>query len=263
VRKILLLVILGLQIVFFTSCGVPKNFQHALYLQDSVTDAAKTVVNKPAIIEPGDRLNIDITATNKEAAEAFTISQSSGTTVTSGGVSGQAAQGYLVDSSGNIQLLQLSVMNVAGMTTSQVADSLERQLVNYIKGPIVTVSISNFKINVFGEVTKPGVLIVPDGKMNILEAIIQSGDLTLYGKRQNILVIREENGKREFGRVDITSNKIFESPYYNLKQNDVIYVESDKTKYIANDAIANRNIRNLGIIITLLTTVLLLQNIFK
>jgi polysaccharide export outer membrane protein len=99
--------------------------------------------------------------------------------------------------------------------------------------------------------------------MNILEALTQSGDLTIFAKRSNILVIREENGKREFGRVDISSNKIFESPYYNLQQNDFIYVEPDKTKFIANDFITNRNVRNLSIFVTLLTTTLLIVSLTK
>ncbi len=114
-----------------------------------------------------------------------------------------------------------------------------------------------------GEVTTPGVLTVTDGKMNLLEAISQSGDLTIYAKRDSILVIREVNGKREFGWLNISSNKIFESPYFNLQQNDVVYVVPDRTKFISNDFITNRNIRNLGIFLTLISTTLLLINLFK
>jgi polysaccharide export outer membrane protein len=114
-----------------------------------------------------------------------------------------------------------------------------------------------------GEVAKPGTIIVPDGKMNILEALIQSGDLTIFARRDNILVIREQNGKREFGRVDLASNNIFESPYFNMQQNDFIYVEPDKTKFIANDVITNRNIRNFGLALTIFSTVLLLVTLFN
>jgi polysaccharide export outer membrane protein len=262
----LLLGVFGLQVLFFTSCGVPKNLQNAVYFKDTLTAAEKAVIDKPAIIMPGDRLNINITAINKEAADAFTISQSGGANVSAGGVSGGTAQGYLVDSLGNIQLLQLGVMHVEGLTTAKLKDTLEQQLVNYIKGPVVTVNIVNFKISVMGEVRTPGTIIVPDGKMNVLQAINQSGDLTLYSKRDNILIIRETNGKREFGRVDISSNKIFTSPYYNLQQNDVIYVEPDKTKFINSDATLQRNLRNLGIFTALLTTLLLtvsVVNLFK
>ena len=172
-------------------------------------------------------------------------------------------KGYLVDSLGNIQVLQLGVIHVEGLTTARLEADLQQQLVNYIKGPVVKVSFSNFKINMLGEVDKPGVLNVTEGKINVLQAISQSGDLTIYAKRDSILVIREENGKREFGWLNIASNKIFESPYFNLQQNDIVYVEPDKTKFISNDFIANRNIRNLGIFLTLLSTTLLLINLFK
>ncbi len=259
-KKVYKLLTAGTLIISFllllTSCGVPKNFQNAVYLKDSVTDAAKVVVNKPVVIIPGDRLSINITAVNKEAAEAF---NKTGT----GSTSGENEEGYLVDSTGNIQLLQLGPMHVAGLTPAQLEQNLQQQLESYIKGPLVTVNITNFKINVMGEVTKPGTIIVPDGKMNILEALTQSGDLTIFARRDNILVIREQNGKREFGRVDISSNKIFESPYFNLQQNDFVYVEPDKTKFIANDFITSRNVRNLSIFVTLLSTTVLILTLTK
>jgi polysaccharide biosynthesis/export protein len=238
------------------SCGVPKNFHNAVYLKDSVTDAAKIVINNPVLIQQGDRLDINITAINKEAAEAFNVPE---TPVEPS----EETKGYLVDSLGNIQLLQLGVIHVEGLTTGKLEADLQQKLVNYIKGPIVTVSLSNFKIHMLGEVDRPGVLTVTDGKMNLLEAISQSGDLTIYAKRDSILVIREVNGKREFGWLNIASNKIFESPYFNLQQNDIVYVVPDKTKFISNDFITSRNIRNLSIFLTLLSTTLLLINLFK
>jgi polysaccharide export outer membrane protein len=244
-------------LLLLTSCGVPKNFQNAVYLKDSVTDAQKVVVHKPVVIIPGDRLSISITATNKEAADAFN-KPSTGSSAT-----GENEDGYLVDSMGNILLLQLGPMHVAGLTVPVLEQNLQQQLENYIKGPVVTVNITNFKINVMGEVSRPGTIIVPDGKMNILEALIQSGDLTIFARRDNILVIREQNGKREFGRVDLASNNIFESPYFNMQQNDFIYVEPDKTKFIANDFITNRNVRNLSIFVTLLSTTILILTLTK
>ncbi|MGN6214139.1 polysaccharide biosynthesis/export family protein [Parafilimonas sp.] len=238
----------------FSSCGVPKNFQNAVYLKDSVTDSERMVLQKPVVIMPGDRLNINITAINKEAADAFNITQGAAT---------QGVQGYLVDAAGNIQMLQLGTMPVAGLAPAQLQQQLQKQLDDYIKGSVVTVNIANFKVMVMGEVGSPGTLQVPDGKINILQAITQSGDLTLYAKRDNILVIREQNGKREFGRVDISSNKIFTSPYYNLQQNDVIYVEPDKAKFINNDAFLNRNVRYLGLAMTALSAALLIVNVIN
>jgi len=243
-------------VVLFAACGVPKNAQNVIYFKDSVTEAEKTVLLKPTLIMPGDRLNINVTAINKEAAEAFNAPQT-------GGAGAAGAQGYLVDSLGNIQMLQLGRLHVEGMTTARLRDTLEQQLVNYIKGPVVTVDIVNFKVNVMGEVGEPGTVSVLNGKMTILEALTEAGDLTQFSRGEKILVIRETNGVREFGKVDITSNKLFNSPYYNLQQNDVIYVEPDDTKFIANDVMLNRNVRYLGITMTLLSLGILIVSIFK
>ncbi len=180
-----------LLLIIASSCKPPRYLQHAVYFQDSVTQNEKTIMSNPVVIKPGDRLSIAITAINKEAADAFNATAAS-------------ASGYLVDSSGNIQILQLGVIHVAGYTTAQLKDTLEQELTNYIKGPLIVVSMSNFQVNMMGEIGRPGTLSVPDGKINILQAITQAGDITQYGRRENILVIREKNGERTFGRVDIS-----------------------------------------------------------
>ena len=113
--------------LLLSSCGVPKNFHNAVYFKDSVTEASKIVINNPVLIQQGDRLDIHITAINKEAAEAFNAPQTATATETTG---------YLVDSLGNIQLLQLGVIHVEGLTTGKLEADLQQQLVNYIKGPI-------------------------------------------------------------------------------------------------------------------------------
>lgn len=237
----------------FSACTSNKSFQKALYFKDSITEDEKKVINNPVAILPGDRLSIAITAINKEAADAFN------TGMTAGGTTA----GYLVDSSGNIQLLQLGTVHTAGLTTSALRDSLQNQLINYLKGPMVTVSIINFQVNMMGEIGRPGVLAVPDGNINILQAITQSGDLKDDARRDNILVIRQVNGQREFGRVDISSNHVFESPYFYLKQNDIVYIEPDRGKYITSSAQTTRIIRNFGFIITALSTIILLKNLFQ
>lgn len=256
--KALLFIVILMQLLLLISCGTPKNFVHYVYLQDSITEAEKNISDSAAIILPGDRLGINITAINQTAAQAFNISSANVSSA-----AGSTGSGYLVDSGGYIQLLQIDSVKVKGLNTYQLADTITQRLKNYLVGPLVTVTITNFKINMLGEINKPGVLAVPDGKMNILEAISQSGDLTIYGRRDNILVIRTTNGKREFGRVDVSSNKVFESPYFNLKQNDFVYVEPDKTKFITNDAITTRNIRNLGLVITALSAVALVLNLIR
>jgi polysaccharide export outer membrane protein len=245
-----------LPVVLSTACVSKKAFREALYFKDSVTEAEKTIAANPVLIMPGDRLNINISAVNKEAADAFNIS--GGAAATPAGITG-----YPVDSVGNIQLLQLGTIHVAGLTTARLQDTLQQQLESYIKGPLVTVTITNFKINMMGEIATPGTLTVPDGNISILQAITQAGDLKADARRDNILVIREINGKREFGRVDISSNHVFESPYYYLKQNDIVYIEPDRKKYQTNDAQMGRIIRNYSFGAAVLTTVILLVNLFK
>jgi polysaccharide export outer membrane protein len=205
------------------------------------------------MIKPGDRLNISITAINQEAAGQFNIS-AAGT--------GTSA-GYLVDSLGNIRLLQLGTLHVTGLTAARLQDTLQQILVNYIKGPVVSVSIANFKVNMMGEIGNPGVLAVPDGNINILQAITQAGDLKPDARRDNILVIREVNGKREFGRVDISTNEVFGSPYFYLRQNDIVYIEPDRKKYQTNDVQMTRIIRNYGFALTVVSGIILLVNLFK
>lgn len=243
-----------LVVFILNGCKPPEYLRHAVYFQDSVTAAEKAIMNNPVVIKPGDRLNISITAINKAAAEDFNTAAGG-----SGAQSGNT--GYLVDSTGNIQLLQLGNIHVAGYTTRRLKDTLEQQLLSYVKGPLVTVSIINFQVNMMGEIGHPGALTVPDGKINILQAITQAGDITQYGRRENILVIRETNGERTFGRVDISSNHVFESPYFYLQQNDIVYVEPDKTKF--NDIALSRNLRNLGIGTTVLSVILLVINLAK
>ncbi|MBS1745671.1 MAG: polysaccharide biosynthesis/export family protein [Bacteroidetes bacterium] len=262
-NSLCLLIFIVVAVMMFPSCGVPKAFQHVLYLQDSVTAAEKIVTNTSAIIEPGDRLNINISAINKTAAADFNMITSGGTSGGSGSTGGASTLGYLVDSLGNIEMLQLGIVKAGGLTTAQLAANLQQQLEAYLKGAIVTVSISNFKVSVFGEVSRPGIISVPDGKLTILDALIQSGDISTFGRRDNILVVRETNGQRDFGRVDVNSNQVFLSPYYYLKQNDMIYVEADKTKFINNDPRLERSLRNLGIATTILSTVLLVINLVK
>lgn len=243
-----------LAVCIFSSCVSNKNFQKVLYFRDSVNQAEKVIAERPTLIMPGDRLNISITAINKEAADAFNVSSVGSST---------ASTGYFVDSLGNIQLLQLGVVHVAGLTTGKLQDTLQKQLGNYIKGPVVNVNIINFRVNMMGEITTPGALSVPDGKINILQAITQAGDLKSDARRDNILVIRERNGVREFGRVDITSNHVFESPYFNLQQSDIVYIEPDKNKYIANDAQLTRITRNYTFALTVVSSIVLIISLFK
>jgi polysaccharide export outer membrane protein len=137
---------------------------------------------------------------------------------------------YLVDAQGNIEFPVLGRLKVAGMTRTEVMQMLYSKIATYIKNPIVNLRIANFKISVQGEVTAPGSYPVNSERITLVEALSMAGDLTIYGKRNNILIIRETNGVKTFNRVDITKPDFLNSPFYYLSQNDVVYVEPNKSR---------------------------------
>ena len=126
----------------------------------------------------------------------------------------------------------LGKIKVGGLTTQEVSKIIEDKLISggYVTDPVVTVKLLNYKVYVMGEVARPGVVNVANEKMTLLEALAASGDLTIYGKRENVTVIREKDGKREVGTVDLTSKDVFTSPFYYLQQDDIVYVEPNKLR---------------------------------
>lgn len=141
--------------------------------------------------------------------------------------------GYLVDKEGNITMPMLGTFQVAGLTTAEVREAVTTAASKYFKDPTVQVRFANFKITVIGEVTQPATYTVPNEKVTLLDAIGMAGDLTIYGKRENVLLIRDNAGKKEFIRLDLTAYDTFNSPYFYLKQNDIIYVEPGKGRLAA------------------------------
>jgi polysaccharide export outer membrane protein len=138
-----------------------------------------------------------------------------------------AVTGYLVDAEGDIIFPVLGKMHVLGKTHSELAAEIERRLVSegHIMDAVVTVKLMNFTVSVLGDVARPGQIVASGERMTIFEALSMVGDLTIYGQRHNVTVVREENGQRIIGEIDLTSKDVFKSPYYYLHQNDVVYVE--------------------------------------
>ena len=142
------------------------------------------------------------------------------------------ATGYLVDGEGNIQFPFLGTIKASGMTKDESKDKLTKTLVDkkLLVDPIITVRFLNFKVTVLGEVAHPTVVTVPSESITLLEALGLAGDLTIYAQRDNVLVIRDEDGKKLTHRLNLNSTELFSSPYYYLKSNDVVYVEPNKAK---------------------------------
>ena len=141
-----------------------------------------------------------------------------------------------------VSTLTTGKVKIEGLSTKEITNNLTNVLSDYIVKPIVNIRLTNFKVTVLGEVKNPGTFSVPNERMTIVEALGVAGDLTMQGKRKNVILVREEEGKRKFIPIDLTSKKLFASPYYYLAQNDVIYVESNKAKINSSVIGANTSI---------------------
>ena len=211
-------------LALLASCSAPKE---VLYLQD-ITSLKEEVIDKnyEVIIHKDDLLAILVNSKDPELAMPFNMPMVSfqiGST-TSGQ---QRLLGYLVDQNGDIDFPILGKLHVEGLTRMQVTELMNEDL---IKDPIVTVQFLNFKVSVMGEVTRPGTFDISGDRITLLEALSMAGDLTIYGRRDRVAVIREKDGKRRILYHDLRSSDIFQSPCYYLQQNDIVYVEPNKAK---------------------------------
>src|SRR5690554_4038410 len=213
-----------------------------VYFQDIEKLAEKTSMVKPSLtIKPNDLLGITVSAATLEAARPFNVIAESRPAIEGVGMSTNNTQqlGYLVDSDGNIHFPELGSIQVNGLTPKELNEQLTERLTDYIKDPIVNIRLLNFTVSVLGEVSRPGTYPVSGEKISITEAIGMAGDLTIYGKRDNVLVIRENGDTKSYAYLDFRSSDLMDSEYYYLKQNDVIYVEPNSAQRQA--ASFNRN----------------------
>jgi polysaccharide export outer membrane protein len=187
------------------------------------------------IIESNDILSILVTSLNQEASTAFNTSNTTDVNSTTASGIRNESSGYLVSHEGFIKFPMLGNIKAAGLTKDQLQDSITRMLTDrkLLLSPLVSVRMLNFKVTVLGEVGHPTVIPVPSEKISLLEALGLAGDVTINGKRDNVLVIREEPGKKVIKRLDLNSSQLFTSPYYYLRSNDIVYVEPNKTKVIS------------------------------
>jgi polysaccharide export outer membrane protein len=225
-------------LVFMTSCFSTRKTIYFRNVEDA-TIISKIETEAP-VIHKNDLLSIKVSSLNPNASEIFNSSSNAGGMMNSvnDGTS-TAAFGHLVDNDGNIQIPILGNMKAEGLTQMALKDSILKQIItrNLLIDPIVTVRFLNFKISVMGEVENPAVYNVPNEKITLLEALALAGDLTVYSRRDNILLIREDNGEKKLVRLNLRTSEIFSSPYYYLKSNDIIYVEHNKAKVSASRSI--------------------------
>lgn len=185
-----------------------------------------------AKIMPKDLLTITVNTLNADASAPFNVGSAS--TATQGNSTSVNNQGYLVDNNGDIEFPLVGKIHVEGLTKTQCQDVIREKILPYLaktERPLVTVRMSSYRVTVLGEVGRPGVIPVSSEKMSIFEALAQAGDLTIYGVRNNVMLIREDQvGQKSIHRLNLNDANIINSPYYYLQQNDVIYVEPNKVK---------------------------------
>lgn len=213
-------------------CATPE----IAYINDANRDSIEVLSGQfTKGIQPNDQLYIYVESSTPESAIQFnqeTNRTATVGTITASGASSGSNMGYQVSQNGDIVFPILGRLHVAGMTHSELASMLEERLIKegYITDPVVTVRLLNFKVSILGDVAHPMQLRIDGNRVTIFEALSMAGDLTIYGQRKNVTIVREENGTRTIGTLDLTSKDVFSSPYYYLHQNDMVYVEPNKRR---------------------------------
>jgi polysaccharide export outer membrane protein len=248
---------LAFVLVFLGLLGCSK--RNLVYFSDieSGSDYSTEIVDYPdPTIQKGDLLKITVSSLNAESNLLFNAGVMSSTE--EGRMMNAAVpinEGYLVDKSGQVNFPVLGMVVLEGLTKEEAIDKMAQRLEEYVKDPIVNVQYLNFKITVIGEVSKPNTFNLETDRITILEALGLAGDMTEYGKRENVLVIRDEGGVRKAVRLNLNDKDILNSPYFLLHQNDVVYVEPDKIKAVQAST-NQRTFAIIGLLVTVAVSVL-------
>ena len=253
--KILAFLIFSIFVVIsFSSCRSQKPLG---YVEDFTDTSAKVHVKYPEpLIQKGDVLSIVVysDAIDGGATDAMYNLANAGT-------AGDAStQGFLVDLDGNIQYPRIGKIKADGLTKAQLSEEIRKKLIGPLQNPSVLVHLLNFKITMLGEVSRAGPITIPSEKITILEAIGLAGDITVYGKKNEVVILRPSDSTVEHGTIDLSSKKVFESPYYFLRQNDVVLVNPNKYGARIGEQVFNQR---LGLAFSVVNMLILLYGIFS
>jgi polysaccharide export outer membrane protein len=248
-------------LVFVTLLFSCASREDVVYYQNIDTMAQQHKISSyETRIQPDDLLMIIVSAEDPEIAMPFNLQSVSMVAPSRQDlvISQQTMQLYLVDASGAIEFPVLGKLQISGLTRSEVLGMIKKRIAVYIKDPIINLRIMNFKVSVQGEVNAPGTYTVDSERITLIEALSKARDMTIYGKRNNILIIREIDGIKSYNRVDITKADFINSPFYYLAQNDVVYVEPNQNKINGAAIGANTGviISITSILITLITLII-------
>lgn len=228
-NQILNKLLLLLSVIVLSSCA---SRQELVYFQDEPLVNAQENLNSNFELrfKTDDLLTIDVSALDPEVARPFNLPAVSYNASVIDAQGRLKMQTYLIDNNGNIEFPVLGTIKIGGLTRSQANALLKERLSEYIKDPIVNIRLANFTVTVLGEVNNPGTFTIQDEKVSLTEALGLAGDLTIYGKRENVFLIREVEGKKRYAKFDLTSVNVVNSPSYYLEQNDVIYIEPNSAR---------------------------------
>lgn len=255
-------------IACLTACKTSEKINYLQNVEPGVTQPIES--RQSIIIQPKDMLSIIVSTKDPELAAIFNLSvqaNRAGVPIFSTAYN-QYLSGYVVDNNGDIDFPVLGKIHAAGLSRWALQEKIVQELTerDLLKDMVVTVEFMNFKVSVLGEVKNPGTYSIEGDKVTILEAIAMAGDLTIYGLRDEVYVIREENGERQNFKLDLRSKDIFNSPAYYLRQNDIIYVQPNEVR--AGQSTINQNsVRSISLwlsITSLLTSIaILVVNLVK
>ncbi|MEC5145456.1 polysaccharide biosynthesis/export family protein [Chitinophaga sp. 212800010-3] len=241
-----------------TSCSAPKNITYFKDIPDSVRqqEIQQAAYSTP-LIQADDILQVTIQTLDPAATALLNqATGGAGAAPVSNNMTAAPAvapvSGYLVDKDGYVVLPLIGKVMVQGKTTDSVREEIKSKAAVYYKDPVVNVRFANFKVTVLGEVNKPSSYVMPNEKVTLLDALGAAGDLTIYGKRENVLLIRDKEGKKEFVRFNLNQSNLFASPYFYLHQGDVVYVEPNKAKVASTDFTQVKRISIMASVLSLL-----------
>jgi len=232
------------KMVYFNSAEAIKN--------------AETNKSYTPVLRKDDLLSVTVSGIDPDAVKPFNLPVNSMNNNLAGYTSGlPSLTGYLVDPEGNIDMLVIGKVKLAGLNRMEATELIREKLKSYLSNPIVSIRIMNFKVTVLGEVKSPGTFTIPNERISLPEALGLAGDLTITGRRKNVLVIRDVDGQKTETRVDLTSKELFSSPVFYLNQNDIVYVEPNRAR-INSSAVNTANVGIIISVISLLTTIAVL-----
>jgi len=215
-------------ILTISSCATRDKI--AYFQDEKIGNYTQVELFYDLIYQPNDMLTIDVTALDPETVRPFNLASVPFSTSLVDSRTNFRMQTYIVDKNGNIEFPVLGTVKIGGLSRKEATELLKSKISQYVKDPLVNIRITNFTVTVLGEVNRPGSYIIQDEKVTLTEALGMAGDLTIYGKRNNILLVREIEGLKKFSIIDLTSVKSLSTSTFGLKQNDIIYVEPNNTK---------------------------------